>query len=72
MELVGRDATQESRATAFRVVPEDIRISSHWAERDAAAAIRYAAQRWPEVPLTSLGHSLGGSKSAALSTCIHD
>lgn len=61
LELVGPSSTPESRARALRAAPEDIGITSHWAQRDAAAAIRYASERWASVPLTSLGHSLGGS-----------
>ncbi|KAF8312694.1 hypothetical protein DL93DRAFT_2098166 [Clavulina sp. PMI_390] len=60
IHLVGRNSTVETRAAAFRQVPEDIGLTSHWGERDAAAAVRYAAGRWRGVPLTLLGHSLGG------------
>ena len=60
LDLVGPKSTPESRAAAYRAVPGDIGITSHWAQRDASAAIRYASMAWPNVPLTSLGHSLGG------------
>lgn len=53
-----------SREEALNLVPDDITISEHWAKRDAAAATRFAAKRWPGVPLTSLGHSLGGRTSS--------
>jgi predicted alpha/beta hydrolase len=62
LDLVGSKASSESRAEAYRAVPEDVGITSHWAQRDASAAVRYASMTWPNVPLTSLGHSLGGSE----------
>lgn len=57
------DASPEptlTREEALQLVPDDISISEHWAKRDAAAATCFAAQRWAGIPLTALGHSLGG------------
>ncbi|KAF8312687.1 alpha/beta-hydrolase [Clavulina sp. PMI_390] len=58
--VTGPKATKETRLEAIRSAPEDLRISTHWATRDTTAAIRYAANRWPAVPLTLVGHSMGG------------
>lgn len=66
LDLVGSKASSESRAEAYKAVPEDVGITSHWAQRDASAAVRYASMTWPNVPLTSLGHSLGGSESLTM------
>ncbi|KAF8312702.1 hypothetical protein DL93DRAFT_2081971 [Clavulina sp. PMI_390] len=60
-----------SRATAFQQVPEDVGMTSHWAQRDAAAAICYAAERWENAPLTVLGHSLGGLMIPLLNESKH-
>ncbi|KAF8312703.1 hypothetical protein DL93DRAFT_2098175 [Clavulina sp. PMI_390] len=69
--LVGQEATRESHIAALRKVPKDVAITSHWAQRDAAAVVRYAADRWPAAPLTVLGHSLGGMMIPLLHQEMH-
>ncbi|KAF8312688.1 hypothetical protein DL93DRAFT_2156604 [Clavulina sp. PMI_390] len=58
--ITGPLSTPETRTKALQNVPDDVRITSHWAERDTTAAVRFASDRWRAVPLTLLGHSLGG------------
>ncbi|KAF8307618.1 alpha/beta-hydrolase [Clavulina sp. PMI_390] len=69
--LASHGSTLESRLTALRQVPEDVNITHHWAARDAAAVVRYAAERWKDLPLVAIGHSIGAIVLALLSEERH-
>ena len=45
---------------ALLAAPRDIDLTNTWGRMDMAAVINHASDTWPNVPLTVLGHSLGG------------
>ncbi|KAK0563050.1 hypothetical protein OC861_005008 [Tilletia horrida] len=54
------DDYQDRMHTALLAAPRNMGLNDTWARKDLASVIRFGFRSWRKVPLTVMGHSLGG------------